>query len=136
VRDSNLAPRRQLFVCANRREGSPLGPGCSTFGDALYDALKREVAVRGLVQSVWITKTHCLGICPKRGATVARYGGDHAAIVTEATADDAAALLDDAAGPDEPSPSISIGELEREVDALVELQTQKVLDSHAGSSPG
>jgi (2Fe-2S) ferredoxin len=69
-----LLPQVHLFVCANRREaGNPLGPGCSGHGDALYDALKAEVATRGLVRSVWVTKTHCLGICPKDGATVAAY---------------------------------------------------------------
>jgi predicted metal-binding protein len=66
-------PRLHLFVCANRREGSPLGPGCGERGDALYDALKAEVSARHLVNEVWITKTLCLGICPKVGATVARY---------------------------------------------------------------
>jgi (2Fe-2S) ferredoxin len=67
-----LLPQTHIFVCANRREpGNPLGPGCSDDGDALYDALKNEVATRGLVRGVWVTKTHCLGICPKEGATVA-----------------------------------------------------------------
>ena len=65
------APRLHLFVCANRREGSPLGPGCGDRGEELYAALKREVASRGAVATTWITKTHCLGICPARGATVA-----------------------------------------------------------------
>ena len=60
------APRLHLFICANRREGFPLGPGCGDRGDAVYDALKREVAVRGAVATTWITKTFCLGICPKR----------------------------------------------------------------------
>jgi (2Fe-2S) ferredoxin len=69
-----LLPEAQLFVCANRREaGSPLGAGCSDHGERLYDALKDEVLRRGLVRAVWITKTYCLGICPKEGATVALY---------------------------------------------------------------
>lgn len=86
-------PRVHLFVCANRREGSPLGPGCGPRGDALYDALKREVGRRGLVASAWITKTHCLGICPKAGATVASVCGGEA-IHADVEPGDAAALLD------------------------------------------
>ena len=35
--------------------------------------MKAEVAKRGRVVDVWVTKTHCLGICPKNGATVAVY---------------------------------------------------------------
>jgi predicted metal-binding protein len=74
VQPVRLLPKVHLFVCANRREdASPLGPGCAADGDALYDALKDEVARRGAVRSVWVTKTHCLGICPKTGATVATY---------------------------------------------------------------
>lgn len=88
------SPRLHLFVCANRRDGSPLGPGCAERGDAVYDALKREVAARGLIAEVWITKTHCLGICPKRGATAARYP-DARPIRTEVEPSDVAALLAD-----------------------------------------
>jgi (2Fe-2S) ferredoxin len=88
-----LLPQVHLFVCANRRElDSPLGRGCSEFGDALYDMLKAEVGKRGLVRSVWVTKTHCLGICPKHGATTALY--PHQAMWAGAEADDAVMLLD------------------------------------------
>jgi hypothetical protein len=74
VRDALPAPRLHLFVCANRREaGSPLGPGCGERGEALYDELKRGVATRAAFGSIWVTKTHCLGVCPKSGATVAAY---------------------------------------------------------------
>lgn len=66
-------PSLHLFVCGNRRTDSPLGPGCGANGDAVYDAMKAEVAKRGAVTDVWVTKTHCLGICPKQGATVAVY---------------------------------------------------------------
>src|SRR5689334_7789758 len=92
-------PRLHLFVCANRREGSPLGPGCSDRGDALYDALKSEVARRGKVADIWVTKTHCLGICPKRGATVARYPGCSDPILTDVEVSDVAALLEADAKP-------------------------------------
>ncbi len=35
--------------------------------------LKAEVARRSAYRSVWVTRTGCLGLCPKRGATVAVY---------------------------------------------------------------
>ena len=74
VRDSGLRPKLHLFVCGNRRDdASPLGTGCAERGDALYEELKREVAARGAYTRVWVTKTHCLGVCPKTGATVAIY---------------------------------------------------------------
>ena len=90
-----LLPQVHVFVCANRREaGSPLGAGCSEHGDALYDALKVEVGARGLVRSVWVTKTHCLGICPKEGATAAVY--PHQRMWAGAEAWEAKTLLDQA----------------------------------------
>ncbi|MBX3207919.1 MAG: (2Fe-2S) ferredoxin domain-containing protein [Labilithrix sp.] len=130
------APRLHLFVCANRREGSPLGPGCGDRGDALYDALKREVALRGEIATTWITKTFCLGICPKEGATVARWPAREAsAIVTEVAPTDAAELLDArAAEPSAAGPTLA--ELARELDALEELQRKKVLDLARRLKPG
>ena len=121
------APRVHLFVCANRRQGSPLGPGCGDHGDAVYDALKREVGARRLVNEAWITKTHCLGICPKRGATVARRpAAPPSAVLSDVEPADAAVLLDEA----EPHA------LEREIDALEELQRTKVLDLARRLKPG
>lgn len=122
------SPRLHLFVCANRREGSPLGPGCGDRGDEVYDALKREVAARGAVASTWITKTSCLGICPRSGCTVARYPGG-GSIVTEVTPADAPALLE------EPGAD-PVAALLREVDALEELQRTKVLDLARRLKPG
>ncbi len=70
-----LRPNLHLFVCQNRRaDGDPLGPGCGARGDAVYDALKDEVAKHRLYHQVWVTKTQCLGVCPKVGCTVALYG--------------------------------------------------------------
>lgn len=130
-------PRRHLFVCANRREGSPLGPGCAERGEALYTALKDEVAKRGLVASVWITKTHCLGICPKHGATVARHGPDASsgagAIATEVEPSDAASLLEETSPADT---SVARADLTREIDALEQLQRHKVLELARRLKPG
>ncbi len=62
------------FVCVNRREaGDPLGPGCGTSGQALWQALRAAVAGRGWLAQVWVTRTQCLGLCPKRGAALACY---------------------------------------------------------------
>lgn len=136
------APRVHLFVCANRREGSPLGPGCGAHGDAVYDALKREVATRRLVTEAWITKTHCLGICPRQGATVASYGtGENTSpIRCEVEATDAGALLDDAlAGAVTRTASAerqTFDEVEREVLAIEELQRDKVLTLARRIKPG
>ena len=124
-------PHRHLFVCTNRREGSPLGPGCGERGDKVYDALKAEVARRGEISRTWITRTHCLGMCPSEGTTVACYGAGAGTIATEVTTDDIDALL---AQP-EAEPSIP-DEVTREIDALEELQRGKVLDLARRLKPG
>jgi hypothetical protein len=125
-------PHRHLFVCANRREGSPLGPGCGERGDKVYEALKAEVARRGEISSTWITRTHCLGVCPSQGTTVACYAGTGAGtIATEVAPGDVEALLAQPA--DEPSIP---DEVTREIDALEALQRQKVLDLARRLKPG
>jgi len=133
------APRLHLFVCANRREGSPLGRGCGDRGEELYAALKREVASRGAVATTWITKTHCLGICPQRGATIARYpaglGTPPRNIVTEVEPGDAGALLAEPQVEAEPT-SPTVDDLSRELDALEDLQRRKVLDLARRLKPG
>jgi hypothetical protein len=125
-------PRLHLFVCANRREGSPLGPGCGERGDALYDALKAEVAARGEHTTTWVTKTHCLGLCPKRGATVARYPGSEP-ILADVEVGDVPALLAPAESGGAPA---SWDAIERELLAIEELQTTKVLDLARRLKPG
>jgi (2Fe-2S) ferredoxin len=70
--ESLAMPRRHLFVCVNERDpNDPLGPGCR--GGETYAALKEEVARRGEVASTWVTRTYCLGVCPKQGCTVMVY---------------------------------------------------------------
>jgi hypothetical protein len=129
-------PRLHLFVCVNRREGSPLGPGCAERGDALYDALKSEVLARRKVAEIWVTKTQCLGICPKRGATVARYSGSGQGddpIIADVEVPDVAQLLADAP---EASTKEDWDAIERELVAIEELQTKKVLDLARRLKPG
>ena len=71
---ASLAPTVHLFVCANRRPpDSPLGPGCGDAGALVFSAMKSEVLRAGRAVDAWVTQTQCLGICPKRGATVAIY---------------------------------------------------------------
>ena len=95
MRPSPLLPRVHFFVCANRREpDSPLGPGCSAAGEELVSTLKRLVIQSGQAQSVWVTETRCLGVCPSKGATVAIY--PRSTIVSEVLATDAAALFENA----------------------------------------
>ena len=92
VRTTPQKPQIHLFVCANQRDPtSPLGPGCGDRGQSVYLALKDEVARRRAYAAIWITKTHCLGVCPKSGATVAIYPrGD---ILSEVEPSDVPALL-------------------------------------------
>jgi hypothetical protein len=132
VRPTTIRPRIHLFVCTNRREGSPLGPGCGDHGEAVYEALKREVTARGLVRDAWVTRTHCLGICPRHGATVARYGDGVRAplLAEEATPEDATRLL-------EASVAVPLAtELAAELDALEALQNEKVLALARRLRPG
>jgi (2Fe-2S) ferredoxin len=86
-------PAVHLFVCANRREAdSPLGEGCGDRGEVVYEVMKAEVAARGAYRSVWVTKTLCLGVCPRRGCTVAIY--PRQAVVTEVELTDAVPLFE------------------------------------------
>lgn len=82
----------QVFVCVNRRrDDDPLGAGCGDRGDALYAACRKLVASNGLVSRIWITRTYCLGVCPRQGAAVALSPGG--ALLTEAEPSDAVAIL-------------------------------------------
>jgi (2Fe-2S) ferredoxin len=56
--------------------------------------MKAAVAARAGYARVWVTQTGCLGLCPKRGATVAVYPRQR--IVTEVEADEADALFREA----------------------------------------
>ena len=86
-------PKVHFFVCSNvRPESSPLGRGCGLVGEHVYVTLKQEVARAHAYVDVWITKTACLGICPKHGATVAVYPARQ--LVTEVDAGDAKELYD------------------------------------------
>jgi (2Fe-2S) ferredoxin len=90
---ASLKPRVHLFVCTNARPpGDPLGGGCGDRGEAVFAALKREVNARGLVRSVWVARSHCIGHCPKRGCTVAV--SPTGSYLVEVEPADAGAILD------------------------------------------
>lgn len=97
MRIAAMTPQLHLFVCANRRApDSPLGPGCAEAGEAVFDALKEEVGSRRQFADIWVTKTHCLGVCPREGATVAVYrrvGNPCGRIFSEVHAHEARDLL-------------------------------------------
>ena len=63
---SPYKPRVHFYVCVNRRDASdPLGEGCGERGEAVFAELKARRS------PAWVTRTQCLGLCPKRGCTVA-----------------------------------------------------------------
>jgi hypothetical protein len=67
MRASPYRPRVHVLVCANRRASDDaLGAGCGERGERVFAAMKRRGG-----PGAWITKTHCLGLCPKRGCAVA-----------------------------------------------------------------
>ncbi len=92
---ASLQPRLHLFVCTNRRDGGdPLGEGCGERGEDVYGALKQAVTKRGEVRETWVSRAHCLGVCPRRGATVARSPAlDGVTVLSEVRASDVDALL-------------------------------------------
>jgi (2Fe-2S) ferredoxin len=59
--------------------------------------LKEEVASRRAFQTVWVTQTQCLGVCPRRGATVAIY--PRQALLTEVAVADVPELFARVAAP-------------------------------------
>ncbi len=134
------APRVHLFVCTNQRQDSPLGPGCGARGEALYASLKDEVSRRRLVVDVWVTKTHCLGICPAAGATMACYPAR--AIVTEVDVADAPHVLETALDSaldgalDGATSGSDSSNLEEDLRSLERLQTDKVLALARRLKPG
>jgi hypothetical protein len=101
----------------------------------VYDELKRVVAHERKVTEIWVTKTHCLGVCPKRGATVARYGEDgERSVLADVEVGDVSALLGSGTGAS--GGGASWEEIERELGDIEELQTTKVLDLARRLKPG
>lgn len=105
---ASIRRRVQIFVCNNRRdEGDSLGAGCGDRGDEVHDEMRAEIGRRGAWGEVWLARSGCLGVCPKRGCTVAvtpgpsvKDGGAQARLpvasflVQDVEVDDVGALLD------------------------------------------
>ncbi len=93
MRPASFRPRLHLYVCANRRASDdPLGGGCGERGERVFQALKAATRARGLAPAVWVTKTHCIGLCPKTGCAVAT--APDARYLVEVEPEDTDALLD------------------------------------------
>jgi hypothetical protein len=61
----------QILVCVNQRpETNVLGPGCGARGERLVSLLLHRVAQTQSYAQFWVSRTHCQGLCPKRGASV------------------------------------------------------------------
>lgn len=77
MRTASFKPTVHLLVCTNRRlPDDPLygsGGGCSDRGEAVFQAFKDRIAADGAYTAIWATRTGCIGVCPKIGATVAVY---------------------------------------------------------------
>jgi predicted metal-binding protein len=84
-------PETHFFVCANARPSNdPLGEGCSTRGEAVFQTLKRESFASGL--RTWVTKTACMGVCPKEGASIVRTKNGTYELFTEVLPEEALRL--------------------------------------------
>ena len=67
-----VKPQKHILVCMNLREGEK--DCCKKVGgEELYWDLKKFVRDHGLVGSVWITRTGCLGFCNPVGSTIVIY---------------------------------------------------------------
>lgn len=92
MKPAAFAPRVHLLVCANARAADdPLRSGCGAAGPAVFAALKSAVLGAGAARGVWVTRTACLGHCPRVGCAVVIHPRNEHRV--EVTADDAPALL-------------------------------------------
>jgi predicted metal-binding protein len=88
---ADFAPKKHLFVCTHSRPaGDPLGGGCADRGERVFAALKNRVA-ETFAFHVWVTRTGCMGICPKEGATVAST--EQESLLQEVSETDAAQIV-------------------------------------------
>lgn len=88
MKPSSIAPRVQLFVCTNVRAAEdPLKSACGAHGLPVFNALRAEASRLGVSGAVWITRSGCLGHCPRDGCSVVVYprGGQWTDVRTEDT---------------------------------------------------
>jgi predicted metal-binding protein len=87
-------PQMHFFVCANARaKDHPLGEGCAERGEAVFQTMKRETLAGGT--GAWVTKTGCMGVCPKQGSSIVRTKNGSYELFTEVLPEDALRLLRD-----------------------------------------
>jgi (2Fe-2S) ferredoxin len=72
---SDLRYEKHILVCVNDRSDGRWSCGHHE-GLAIYEALKAHVKSHGLVQKVWVSRTGCLGLCPKEGVLLKVDPGD------------------------------------------------------------
>lgn len=89
MKPARMRPVVQLFVCCNARSADdPLQSACGTHGALVLNALKRKVSAQGRLRDVWVSKTACLGQCPREGCSVVLSpSGEQWVDVTESDCD-------------------------------------------------
>lgn len=71
MKQLNNKPATHVLVCVNQRDKNADMPCCAdVHGQEIYVELKKHVTEIGLTGKVWVTRTHCLGFCNSKGATV------------------------------------------------------------------
>lgn len=66
-----------------------MGTGCGDRGEAVFERLK-QLQLSGRTR-MWVTRTGCMGFCPKAGASLAYVSAGRYEMFSEATPDEAAA---------------------------------------------
>lgn len=69
---TNMPCKKHVFVCVNDR-GPDKDCCMNVKGYETFKHLKEFVMQNGLTNSVWVTKTGCLGFCNDVGCTIAVY---------------------------------------------------------------
>lgn len=65
--------RGHILVCVHERDNSTM-PCCrNTHGELVYQRLRDWIEKHGMLASIWITRTGCLGWCNLGGATLVIY---------------------------------------------------------------
>ena len=90
---SETKRRASIYVCAHRRrDDDPLGGGCGSRGDAVYEAIRSAIGARAAWSRAWVAKTSCLGVCPRVGCAVGV--APTGAVLDECEPEDADVILD------------------------------------------
>ncbi len=66
---TDLKYEKHVLVCVNDRSDGRWSCGHHE-GQKIYEELKAHVKEHGLIQKVWVSRTGCLGLCPKEGVVI------------------------------------------------------------------